>query len=247
MIGLMSFRTVFFDLDGTLSDYTSVVNRTLGLISDYANKQNPAVEQSHFIKAYWKLVEEMENLQRQGTIEQNLLLDREYRFAKTLELIGAPSSKLAKKLADIYSQQRSGSPILFDGVKETLQWLRGRASLGVISQGSEDKQVRQLENLGILDFFDHLVMTGKVKLYKPDDRLYLEAARIANSKPQECIMVGDRLDWDIAPAKRVGMMTILFTENSLYYNEFLDDLDAADHIAEDYDQVLEILKETLRG
>lgn len=47
-------------------------------------------------------------------------------------------------------------------------------------------------------------------LRKPDVRVFSQAAERLKVAPQECVMVGDRIDDDIVPAKSLGMRTILF-------------------------------------
>jgi len=43
----------------------------------------------------------------------------------------------------------------------------------------------------------------------PDVRLFLRACEDLGVEPGECIMVGDRVDNDIAPARLLGMRTVL--------------------------------------
>jgi putative hydrolase of the HAD superfamily len=43
---------------------------------------------------------------------------------------------------------------------------------------------------------------------KPDVRFYEQLTSRCDVDPQECIMVGDRIDKDIIPAKVTGMKTI---------------------------------------
>jgi len=45
---------------------------------------------------------------------------------------------------------------------------------------------------------------------KPDPRAFQAAAASLGVTPPDCIMVGDRIDNDIAPAKALGMAAILF-------------------------------------
>lgn len=43
---------------------------------------------------------------------------------------------------------------------------------------------------------------------KPDPRYYEQIAQACGVDPSECIMVGDRIDKDVSPARQVGMRTI---------------------------------------
>jgi HAD superfamily hydrolase (TIGR01457 family) len=46
-------------------------------------------------------------------------------------------------------------------------------------------------------------------LGKPSTRMYRMALRLLGTKPEETAAVGDRLDLDVGPAKRLGMVSIL--------------------------------------
>ncbi|MGI0038057.1 MAG: HAD family hydrolase, partial [Nitrososphaera sp.] len=59
------------------------------------------------------------------------------------------------------------------------------------------------------------MISSSVKLAKPDPRIFQIALEKAGRSAKECIMVGDRLDTDICPAKSIGMNTIRYT-NSLF-------------------------------
>jgi HAD superfamily hydrolase (TIGR01549 family) len=53
---------------------------------------------------------------------------------------------------------------------------------------------------------------------KPDPRYFEQIALNAHAKPGECIMVGDRIDKDVIPAKQLGMKTILI-RSGLHRNQ----------------------------
>jgi HAD superfamily hydrolase (TIGR01549 family) len=70
--------------------------------------------------------------------------------------------------------------------------------------------VPRLERAGIAGFFIHTGISGTTGLSKPDPRAFQAAAQALGAAPAECIMVGDRIDNDIAPARALGMAAILF-------------------------------------
>jgi putative hydrolase of the HAD superfamily len=70
--------------------------------------------------------------------------------------------------------------------------------------------IADLDRHGIGRFFSHREVAGHHGYLKPDVRLFLRACEDLNVSPEECIMVGDRIDNDIFPARVLGMATILF-------------------------------------
>ena len=66
-----------------------------------------------------------------------------------------------------------------------------------------------LEERAILDCFTHRLTQDDFSTTKPDPRFYEQTVKACGGHPQLCIMVGDRIDKDIIPAKLLGMRTIL--------------------------------------
>ena len=104
-------------------------------------------------------------------------------------------------------------------IKETLAKLKGMGlKLGILSNtfvstGSLD---RQLEQLGMLEFFPYRLYSYQYEYRKPDRRIF-EAAIAETGEPAENILfVGDRIYMDIRPALKAGMRAVL---KSAYTNK----------------------------
>ena len=70
--------------------------------------------------------------------------------------------------------------------------------------------IGHLRAAGLLDRFDYYEVSGDHGYRKPDPRIFLRACDALGEDPASCLMIGDRIDNDIVPAKRLGMATILF-------------------------------------
>ena len=79
--------------------------------------------------------------------------------------------------------------------------------LGIVANQPEAARER-LARAGIGDLFDHHGLSAITGLRKPDPRAFLAAVEALGVPPAACIMVGDRIDNDIAPAKALGMAAI---------------------------------------
>jgi len=119
---------------------------------------------------------------------------------------------LDKLVSDLITRQNDPAEFkrlnpLFPGIHDLLGQLGQRYRLGVISQ--HFKQVKTwLTNYNLERYFEHLAVSGDVRLYKPDPRIYLSACAAMSVDPARAMMVGDRLDNDIWPANRIGMTTV---------------------------------------
>lgn len=79
--------------------------------------------------------------------------------------------------------------------------------LGVIA--NQPSQVRgAMARDGLVGFFEIWGVSEDLGLQKPDPALFVHALRTAGVEPARAVMVGDRLDYDVRPAKVAGMRTV---------------------------------------
>ena len=97
--------------------------------------------------------------------------------------------------------------ILYPEARECLERLHGRYRLGIIANQNPGTAER-LKKFGISGFFDVIVASAEEGVAKPDPAIFLLALKKAVCRAEDAVMIGDRLDNDIAPAKALGMRTI---------------------------------------
>ena len=102
---------------------------------------------------------------------------------------------------------RTDLETLYPQTKEILEQLGQEYKLGIIANQLPGLEER-LKDFGILDYFDAIFSSAEFGLAKPDPAIFRLALQKTNCLPQQAIMIGDRLDNDIVPAKRIGMKTI---------------------------------------
>lgn len=96
----------------------------------------------------------------------------------------------------------------FEDVWDTLETLKERGyQLGIIANQSPGTAQR-LKKWGLCKYFDVVAASAELGLAKPDRLIFEKALELAGSQPQNSVMVGDRLDNDIIPAKAFGMKTV---------------------------------------
>lgn len=96
--------------------------------------------------------------------------------------------------------------------KETLAALKDSGlKLGIVSNTfvSRFSLEKHLEQLGILDFFTVRVYSYEFPFRKPDARIFRIAAERIGEATENILYVGDRIDKDIKPAIRCGMLAVL--------------------------------------
>ena len=96
----------------------------------------------------------------------------------------------------------------YSDAQSTLKALRSKGyNLGIIANQKLGTAER-LENWGLRQYFDVIAASAELGCAKPDKEIFEKALELAGCAAQESVMIGDRLDNDIIPAKAVGMKTV---------------------------------------
>lgn len=66
-------------------------------------------------------------------------------------------------------------------------------------------------------------------------------AKFKGCKPNEAVMIGDRLDNDIVPAKQLGMKTVWVRQGFAKYQSVTNETEQPDYIIETIDKILNLL------
>jgi putative hydrolase of the HAD superfamily len=98
--------------------------------------------------------------------------------------------------------------MLSSGFETELQEISEQFDVGIAGQYGQEL-LDLLEELTLLKHFSHHLTQDDLSTTKPDIRFYDQIVKEAGVDPQQCIMVGDRIDKDVIPAKLLGMKTIL--------------------------------------
>lgn len=96
------------------------------------------------------------------------------------------------------------------GMRELLAALHDKGFKLGLAANQYVEAIAELDRFGMGRFFAHREVSGVHGYRKPDVRLFLRACVDLDVTPEQCVMVGDRIDNDIAPARLLGMRTVLF-------------------------------------
>jgi len=97
--------------------------------------------------------------------------------------------------------------ILYPDAEECLKILSAKYQIGIIANQPKGTKER-LDKFGILKYISVIAASAEEGISKPDLRLFEIAVKKAGTSPARSVMIGDRLDNDIIPAKALGMKTI---------------------------------------
>jgi putative hydrolase of the HAD superfamily len=182
----MNFQIVFFDVGGVLYDDTV-----------YARAWNRALREAgaRFTDEEFDDEYTAARAAQSGSFRRRLMA----RFLPDGDL------RTLERIAERF--WRYPPSARYDDAIPCLEVLHGRYRLGVIA--NQPGEVRAaMGRDGLAAFFEVWGISDELGVGKPDPTLFELAAKGAGVDPASAVMVGDRLDYDVRPAKRVGMRAI---------------------------------------
>lgn len=136
--------------------------------------------------------------------------DREV-VVNTMRNFAAQNLPAYKETAKLFGLKTTSWPVhlekLYPETAEILARLRGKYKWGIIANQNFGTEKR-LCQFGIWGYFDFIAASAELGIAKPDPGIFRYALMQTNCLPGEAVMIGDRLDNDIAPAGKLGMRTV---------------------------------------
>lgn len=176
-------------------------------------------------------------------ILENNEINAEEFYAKVLDFAKINSFPI-KAAADYYGFEipkwPKESEQLYKDTEKILETLSQNYKLGIIANQSEGTQER-IDNWKIGKYFDVVAASAELGFAKPDLRIFRFALEKANCKPENAVMIGDRLDNDIVPAKKLGMKTIWVKQGFAKYQTVHNDNEKPDFIIDSISKTANLL------
>ena len=121
-----------------------------------------------------------------------------------------------------------------------LKTLHDKYKIGIIANqlpGTEER----LQAFGIRKYIDVIAASSDEGVAKPDKRLFQIALEKADCASEQAVMIGDRIDNDIVPAKESGMKTIWIKKGPGRYWKISCEKETPDYEVSSLSDLLKIL------
>jgi putative hydrolase of the HAD superfamily len=234
----MHIRAVLFDVNGTLveiltEDHADEVYRAAG---HYLTYQGVDLRRGELRELYLAAMKQ----QRRASPEEHPefdavalwrgILDR-HAGDFTRALPTAKREQVPLALAELTRAVARRRLRLYPAVRSVLQQLRARFPLAVVTDAQSAWARGELAQVGLLDYFDPIVVSGDHGFRKPDPRLFSIALDALGVAPQEAVYVGNDMYRDIYGARRLGMTTVMFDsdQGTKQHEDVVPDHTITDH------------------
>lgn len=151
--------------------------------------------------------------------------------------IAHPLKRLGLPLTPWHSEDEA----VYPQAAECLAGLHGKYKLGIIANQSPGTADR-MKRYGLSQYLDLIIASAEEGLEKPDLRIFELALRRAGCSPEHAVMIGDRLDNDIAPAKQLGLKTIWIRQGFGGMGTPLTEEDTPDRCVNDLSELFQLLR-----
>lgn len=149
-------------------------------------------------------------------------------------------SETAKRFHVALPKWHTADELLYEDTAACLELLSRRYQIGIIANQSPGSRDR-LKQHGILQYIDLVVASAEEGVAKPDKRIFEIALERSKCTPERAIMIGDRIDNDIVPAKSLGMRTIWVKQGFGQFWAITDELERPDSSVNGLSELCNIL------
>lgn len=181
--------TVYFDLDGTLLDYSSS-------FADLFARAVPVDADDEMVETYSKQV-----LEALGGVEEH-----PYRRAFAVVCEEHDLDLDPGTLAATYVEIEAAATRLSPRVRRLVSAVSARHRTGILTNGDGRMQRRKIDVHDLGEHFDAILVSNEVGSRKPDRDIFEEAKR--RLPADTFVYVGDSYEEDILPAAEVGFETV---------------------------------------
>lgn len=199
-------KAVIFDIDNTLYSFDKAHEPAMEALHAYA-REHLGLEPEQLAR---EITLAAEDVKRRLDADCAALHNRTLRIQVMLERNRLPLSHAAP-MGELYwdtllrhAEPSPGSLTCLTKLKE-----QGYI-LGIGTDMTIEYQLKKLEKLQMLPFFDFIVSSEEANVEKPHEKLFRICAMKAGVSPEECLFIGDSLKKDVLGPRAMGMNSVWY-------------------------------------
>jgi putative hydrolase of the HAD superfamily len=184
---MMAYKAILFDLDDTLYDLRSYWRGRLHQALGDVLARYPRFERDELVRQ---------------AIAEKVYIEKLPAF---LRAQGVDDEALIDAARDVFGRDWFARLALYEDAVHTLEALRPRFKLGLVTNGPSRTQRPKIEQFKLVDYLDLLVVSEEVGVAKPDPAIFQIAMERLDALPHETLFVGDSIEFDMRGALAAGL------------------------------------------
>lgn len=200
---IKTYEVLLFDVDGTLLDFDKAEEEGIeGLLTHYGVPVTAENKQKYHLlnKRYWEALE-------RGEFTREQILSK--RFEEYFGDFGI--SVDGKETDGLYRRYLNSSAVLVDGALELLEYLKGKYTLYVVTNGVAATQYSRLKKSGLDQYFDGIFISEEANAQKPQMEFFEYCfGRMGRRDVEHMLIIGDSLTSDMRGGNRAGIDTMWY-------------------------------------
>jgi putative hydrolase of the HAD superfamily len=241
----MDIQAIVFDVNGTLVEILTEddMEQCFRAAGHFLTYQGVDLRRQEVRDLYFQAMKEQQHDSPEEYPEfdsvkiwQAIVEEHQTDFTRALS---APKrAQIPLFLAEMYRGISRRRLRLYPFVRETLDILRERFPLAVVTDAQSAYARGELHQVGILAYFDPVIISGDYGFRKPDQRLFQAALDGIGVAAEHTLFIGNDMHRDIFGAQEAGMITMMFDSDQ----GTKDHLDCVpDYTITDFRQLVEVL------
>ena len=195
-------KVILWDLDGTLTDFTTIESMSIKACFEKFNLGNCTDEMvdvySNINKKYWEALEK-------GTVTRNELLFK--RFEDFFSVYGLDAGKIPD-FKSAYEKLLGETVIFMPHAYETVKALNGKVIQCLVTNGNKHVQEVKVQKSGLGEFFEHVFISEEIGFEKPAKEFFDKVFEVIGPvNKKEVLIIGDSLTSDISGGNNAGILT----------------------------------------
>jgi HAD superfamily hydrolase (TIGR01549 family) len=208
---IKGLKAVLFDIDDTLFDRRTAVKNALRFMMERLPELFTDIPQERVFLAFKDADEQARLAFENGAAGEGIRDNRSREFLRALDL----PEHFSEQVTEHYVAAFPAASAEVKDARRIVEMLSRIYKLGVISNAFPDVQYKKLEGIGILEYFQIIILSEELGVRKPDEKIFQEAAAALNCSLKECLYVGNSFQTDIVGAMRAGMKACWFNAEGI--------------------------------
>lgn len=192
----MTIKAILFDVDNTLINFFRMKRECCKAAIDAMIAAGLKMTRDDALKLLYELYE-IHGIESQRIFQ---------KFTK--KIYGKEDYRLIAHGVLAYRKMRESYLVPYNNVIPTLIELKKKYKLAIVTDAPIMEAWMRIASMGIDPFFDAVVTMADARKQKTYTAPFKVALRKLEIKPEDAVMIGDRISRDVETAKKLGIKTI---------------------------------------